>query len=329
MRGKTPIVMEIDPAAGYLAGAFTERLQAAGFRFVPADSAGPSVPRLVLPAAFTDSILAGTPVTVTYRREESDLGGDYDQVRVQRAAISLLSDMVLAGRDEGEPTLPALVRAAALPRLVELDVAQAGKRPDPPTGFDQAIPGTMVMFTLLVLFTSGSVLLVIERRQGLLRRLASAPLSRGAILLGKWGSRMALGVVQIAFAMLAGTLLFKVDWGPNLPVLFLVLVVYGGLGAALGMLLGNLARTEGQAVGIGVLTTNIIAPLGGCWWPIEATPEFMQRLALAFPTGWAMNALHKLVSFGEPGTAVIPHLLVMVAATLVVGRAAARTFRFQ
>jgi ABC-type multidrug transport system permease subunit len=187
----------------------------------------------------------------------------------------------------------------------------------------------MVMFTLLVLFTSGSVLLVIERRQGLLRRLASAPLSRGAVVLGKWGSRMGLGMVQIAFAMLAGTVLFRVDWGPHLPVLFLVLFMYGGLGAALGMLLGNLARTEGQAVGIGVLVTNIIAPLGGCWWPIEVTPEFMQRLALVFPTGWAMDALHKLVSFGEPPASVIPHLVVMGAATLAVGALSARTFRFQ
>ena len=34
----------------------------------------------------------------------------------------------------------------------------------------------MVMFTVLVLGTSGAILLVIERRQGLLRRLAYAPI---------------------------------------------------------------------------------------------------------------------------------------------------------
>ena len=49
----------------------------------------------------------------------------------------------------------------------------------PPIGFSQAVPGTMVMFTMLVLLTSGAVTLVVERDQGLLRRLASAPISRG------------------------------------------------------------------------------------------------------------------------------------------------------
>ena len=39
-------------------------------------------------------------------------------------------------------------------------------------------------------------------------------------------------------------------------------------------------RTEGQAVGIGVLATNVLAALGGCWWPIEITPAWMQTLAL-------------------------------------------------
>ena len=37
----------------------------------------------------------------------------------------------------------------------------------------------MVMFTLLVMFTSGAVTLTVERNRGILRRLASSPMSRG------------------------------------------------------------------------------------------------------------------------------------------------------
>jgi len=42
-----------------------------------------------------------------------------------------------------------------------------------------------------------ALLLVIERRQGLLRRLAYTPLSRLAIVLGKWGGKLVLGLIQI------------------------------------------------------------------------------------------------------------------------------------
>jgi ABC-type multidrug transport system permease subunit len=234
----------------------------------------------------------------------------------------------LAARDE-EPTLAALTEAAAVPRRVELKVERAGHRREIPTGFSQAVPGTMVMFTLFVLLTSGSVLIVIERKQGLLRRLASSPVSRGSVVLGKWGGRLGLGLIQIAFAMIVGSVLFHVDWGPNLGALLLVLLAYAGLIAAIGMLLGNFARTEGQAVGIGVLAGNVISALGGCWWPIEVTPLWMQKLSLFLPTGIAMDALHKLVNFGAGPETVIPHIAVMGVAAVAAGWLAARVFRFQ
>ena len=68
-------------------------------------------------------------------------------------------------------------------------------------GLDQSIPGMMVMFTLLVLLTSGASTLVQERNEGLLKRLASTPISRGELVGGKWIGKMILGAVQITFAM--------------------------------------------------------------------------------------------------------------------------------
>ena len=42
-----------------------------------------------------------------------------------------------------------------------------------------------------------------------------------------------------------------------------------------------------------------------------------------------MDALHKLVNFGDPAGAALPHLLVLAAAALVAGFFSARRFRFQ
>jgi ABC-type multidrug transport system permease subunit len=112
-------------------------------------------------------------------------------------------------------------------------------------------------------------------------------------------------------------------------MVLLVLLAYAGLTASLGVLLGSLARTEGQAVAFGVLASNLLAGLGGCWWPIEVTPPFMQRLALFLPTGWTMDALHKLVSFGADAQAALPHVAGMMLTTLVLGALCARWFRFE
>jgi len=216
-----------------------------------------------------------------------------------------------------------------MPRALQLEVKPAGARKRIPTGFEQAIPGIMVMFTLMVMATSGSILLLLERKAGLLRRLASTPISRRSIVVGKCSGKLALGIVQIGFAMLAGTFLFKMDWGPDLPAVIAVMIVYGAMMAALGVVLGSVAQSPGQAIAIGVISTNVLAALGGCWWPIEVAPEWMQTLQLFLPTGWAMNALHKLISFGAGAASVVPHLLGMAAATLVLVGVSVKVFRFE
>jgi ABC-type multidrug transport system permease subunit len=136
-------------------------------------------------------------------------------------------------------------------------------------------------------------------------------------------------VVQIAFGMLAGTVLFKMTWGPDLAAVIAVLLVYGAMMAALGVVLGSIARTEGQAIAIGVIAANVLAALGGCWWPIEITPAWMQKLQLFIPTGWAMDALHKLISFAAGPASVAPHLLGMAVATAVLVALSVRVFRFE
>ena len=329
---KQPIAVRIPPDAGFLADHLVRRLEARGYRVVRARDQAEFLRhdrRLTIPAGFTAAVLGGQAVKINLERRGGGMSASYDEIRAARAVYAVLADLIVIAKDGKTPTPEDFSRLAEQPRPLTLKVESAGRRQRVPTGFEQAVPGTMVMFTLLVMLTTGGVTLAIERNQGILRRLASSPMSRGAVVLGKWGARMALGAVQIAFAMITGTVLFGVSWGPNLPVLLLVLAAYAALATALGILLGNFARTEAQVIGIGVTAANVFAALGGCWWPIEITPQWTQKLALLFPTGWAMDAVHKLMSFGAPPASVIPHLAVMTLAALAAGYLVARWFRFQ
>ena len=319
--------------AGFLADGLAERLSAEGFDVrraaAPLADSVAAPRRLVLESGFTDSLTAGRRVPARFEREgELDPTAQRDRIRVARAVDGMLADAALVASAGDSVTAAALAREQARPRLFTLAVRPAGEAAEPPMGFQQAVPGTMVMFTLLVLLTSGAVLLVIERRDGLLRRVASTPLPRAGVVAGKWGSRMALALVQIGFAMAIGTLFFRVDWGPDLWMVFAILIAWAALCAGLGIVTGNLARTEGQAVGLGVFAANLLAALGGCWWPIEVTPGWAQSLAMALPTGWTMGALHRLMSFQAGAAAALPHGVALALAALVVGWIATRTFRY-
>lgn len=325
------LAVQAPEGAGFLADQVIARLEENHYRVVrPAPKEFPAYSRrLVFPEDFTARVLKGEKTSLRLERSEAGIAQDLDRVRVARSAYTTLADLLAAEAAGEEPNASSFARLHEMPRSLTLEVSPAGKRPKIPTGFEQAIPGIMVMFTLVVLLTSGAVPIVIERKTGLLRRLASTPLSRSSIVLGKWGGKMALACVQIAFAMLAGTVLFAMDWGPDLGMIFLVMLAWGALCASLGLLLANMVKSEGQAVAVGVLAGNVLAALGGCWWPIEITPGWMQTLARFLPTGWAMDALHRLISFQAGPLSAIPHVLVMLSAAAFLGWLSARSFRFE
>ncbi len=330
--GRTQLAIKVPGDAGFLADEVIRYLEKDDFEITRSetDLAFQSAsPRLSFPSNFTEDVLGGTKTVLELTRQESGLAKDYDEMRARRAILTVLAQLAAAEKAGRAPTPESLAALDEVPRALTLKAAPAGERLEIPMGLDQSIPGMMVMFTLIVLLTSGASTLVQERNEGLLKRLASTPISRRELVMGKWIGKMILGAVQIAFAMLAGSVLFSFGWGPRLPMILLVMLGWGALCASLGLWLGCTARTEAQAVGIGVLAACVLAALGGCWWPIEITPSWVQGLQKLVPPGWTMDALHKLISFRAGAASAIPHVLVLFAATWVVGLVAARRFRYE
>ena len=330
----TPVtVVAEDP--GFLKDQIELRLQANDFapEWVEALKTGegdtaPS-PTLIFDAGMSETLTAGGSVKAVYDTGADSLTREFEEIRIQRSLYTVLADIIIAEETAGSLSSQSLATVNGATRVWQLDVSTAGQRKEIPTGFQQAVPGMLVMFTLLVLLTSSGTMLVQERMQGLLRRLASAPISRAEVLAGKWEGRMVLAAIQVTAALGFGTFLFKMDWGPDIGMVILVLAAWAGFCASAGLWLGTVAKTEAQAGGLGVLAANLLAALGGCWWPIEITPEWMQAIQKAIPTGWAMDALHKLISFQAGAASVVPNVLLLAAAAVVFGVLAVRRFRYE
>jgi len=330
----TPLRIEAE-SPGFLKTQIDRRLRENDFEpeWLPPDDPAPegdATRVLAIGGDLSDRIRAGEQVGFTFETEASELSRDFEIIRLQRALLTTLADVVVAeGADEAPLSADSVAAVNTMPRIWQLDVSPAGERQEVPRGFEQTIPGILVMFTLLVLLTSGGSMLVLEREQGLLRRLASAPIGRAEVVAGKWLGRMFLAVLQIGFALLVGTFLFRMGWGPDFAMVLVLLAGWAAFCASAGLLLGSMASTEGQANGLGVLLANVLAALGGCWWPIEVTPEWLQFVQKLVPTGWTMDGLHKLISFQSGAASAIPHLAALALGAFVLGAIAVRRFRYE
>ena len=114
-----------------------------------------------------------------------------------------------------------------------------------------------------------------------------------------------------------------------LPVLvLLILLLWAAFNSALAVLLGSFAKSEGQVSAIATIFSLLMAALGGCWWPIEITPEWMQLLASILPTGWVMDSMHELMYFGGQISEILPQILALAVLSVIAFFSAVKRFRF-
>jgi ABC-2 type transport system permease protein len=158
------------------------------------------------------------------------------------------------------------------------------------------VPSYLVMFAYFLVLIVGR-LFVSERRQGTMKRLRVAPLSRWQILVGKFIPAYLLSIVQGFFLLIAGKLVFGMSWGQE-PLWLVPLVLTTSLSAmGLALVLAALARTESQVAVYGTLVVLALAGLSGCLLgDRELMPELMRRASLVTPHAWALDAYRQLLA---------------------------------
>ena len=181
-----------------------------------------------------------------------------------------------------------------------------------PLGASQSSPGILVMYALFFSFGGGATLLV-ERDEGTLRRLLVMPLSKTAIMGGKLLGIYLGALIQMTIMILFGMLAFDLKWGQSPAGLIAMLLSYGFASTALGIMVAALSKTVAQANAAGTIVVMALASLGGAWWPIEIVPMWMQNLALALPTGWAMRGFQDLLVRGLGLNAILSTAGILMA----------------
>jgi ABC-2 type transport system permease protein len=162
------------------------------------------------------------------------------------------------------------------------------------------VPSYLVMFAFFLVLTVGW-LFVAERRQGTMKRLVVAPLTKGEILLGKMLPCLFLSLFQGFFLLGAGRLLFGMDWGAAPLWLIPVVVTTSFAAMGLAMLVASLARTETQVAIYGTLLVLVLAGLSGCLMGDRALmPDQMQVISRVTPHAWALDAYKQLLTNPEP-----------------------------
>ncbi len=188
------------------------------------------------------------------------------------------------------------------------------------------IPGYLVMF---VFFTAAmsATRIVRERQNNTLERMLASSVGRGSIVEGMFLGTATKGLIQIVIFWAVGILAFNIDLGPSPAAVIILSMLMVIMSSAFSIMLATLVKTERSADSIGVFASLVMAPLGGCWWPLFILPRWMQALAKITPHGWANTGFNKLMLYGADFGAVAPEMLALVGFAVIFGIIAVWRFR--
>jgi ABC-2 type transport system permease protein len=304
---------------------------------------------IAFPADFTERMTTGSGAQLEV---VVDAGAGYDRAALNgiadaiasqvgaeqiviKASIALLVEDGIISPDEesrNQATRQILTgittaqnQTGGQPSFISFDIERVG---DIESGnpADYVIPGYLVMFVFFAAAVTAETI-VRERQNNTLERLLASSVNKSTILGGVYTGTAIRGLIQILIFWVAGVLFFKVDLGQSPLAVIILSILMVIMSSAFAVMLATLVRTQRSAGSLARVTALILAPLGGCWWPLFILPEWLQTVAKISPHAWANDGFNKLMLFDADFGAVVPDMLALVVFTVIFGAIAVWRFR--
>lgn len=191
-----------------------------------------------------------------------------------------------------------------------------------PTPLQQTVPGwSLFAMFFIVVPLAGSF--IRERQEGTLRRLATYPVPRAAIVIGKLFPYLLVNVIQFAAMLAVGCLVvpavsdLSLHLGVNPHHLVPVTLAAAFAATGFGIFVACVSRTIEQASALGSTSIIIMAVAGGIMVPSFLMPRFMQTIALLSPLYWGQQAYLDVLLRASTFTEIAPKLAALVAFGIV------------
>lgn len=221
-----------------------------------------------------------------------------------------------------QPMIWLLLFGQLFKRVVELPGFATGAY------IDFLTPGVVIM---TVLFSSGwsGMTFIDDMDRGVMDRMLSSPVSRGAMMVGSMLYQAVSITVQSVVIVVVGLLLGAEFAGGVLGILVMLVaaVLLGASFSSLSNGMALLVRTAESLIGFSTMLTLPLSFLSSAMMAREVAPEWIQTVSSYNPVDWAVVAARQALSADPDWNAVLIRLGGLLAVAVVAGFIATRAFR--
>jgi ABC-2 type transport system permease protein len=190
------------------------------------------------------------------------------------------------------------------------------------------VPGLMAMVLMIIAALMTALSLTREKETGTMEALLVSPLRPWQIIIGKVAPYLGIGFVSVLTVLAVARVVFSVPMRGSLTLLLAEGTLFILVALSLGILVS--ARTSSQRVAmLGALMGTMLPTqmLSGFVFPIESMPTVLQWVTFIVPARWFVTIARGIMLKGVGITYLWRETLVLVAMTLVLLAASARSFK--
>ncbi len=173
------------------------------------------------------------------------------------------------------------------------------------------VPGILgILITMIGMFLA-CMNLVREKEIGTIEQINVTPIHKYHFIAGKLIPFWIIAIVELAFGLAVGKLLFNIPFLGNIPLLFGFTALYLLVILSFGLFISTFADTQQQAMFIAWFIAMVFIMMSGLFTSVENMPEWAQILNKINPIAYFMRVVRMIILKGSGFRDVLNEIVIL------------------
>lgn len=174
------------------------------------------------------------------------------------------------------------------------------------------VPGVLVLLVTLIALLLSSLNLVREKELGTIEQINVTPIHKYQFIAGKLLPFWIIALIELAFGMTVGKLLFNIPIVGSIGLVFFVASIYLVVVLGIGLFISTLADTQQQAMFVAFFFMIVFLMMSGLFTPIESMPEWAQKVNIINPIAYFIRVIRMILLKGSGISDIIKEIGALV-----------------
>jgi len=170
------------------------------------------------------------------------------------------------------------------------------------------LPGILVILVTAIGLLLAGLNVVREKETGTIEQLNVTPIRKYQFITAKLIPFLIIGLIDLAFGLFIGKLLFNIPFNGSIALLFLFASLYLVAVLGLALFLSTLSSTQQQYLFVVFFILMIFILMSGIFTPAESMPLWAQQFNIINPAAYFMRVIRMVMLKGSGFSDILPDL---------------------